>query len=76
MTGSHLQATLSGKIDSLLDGKKSVEKTKAIFHTHPSLRDLFHVLDALGKESKSYSVWPVHDLFYFVVNSSFYLFDY
>ena len=68
MTGSYLQATLSGKIDSLLDGKKSVERTKAIFHTHPSLRDLFHVLDALGKESKSYSVWPVHDLFSFVVN--------
>jgi hypothetical protein len=70
VTGSHLQATLSGKIDSLLGGKKSVEKTKATFHTHPSLRDLFHVLDALGKESKSYTVWPVHDLFFFfVVNS-------
>ncbi|KAF8313525.1 uncharacterized protein EI90DRAFT_3136620 [Cantharellus anzutake] len=47
-------ATFSGERDSLLEGAKSVEKTRIIFYAPPSLKDLLCVLETLTDESKSY----------------------
>ncbi|KAF8333257.1 uncharacterized protein EI90DRAFT_648846 [Cantharellus anzutake] len=52
-------AILSGKRGPLLGRAKSIEKTRVVFRVPPSLKDLLRVLDALGKESKSYQLWPV-----------------
>src|SRR5260221_11319379 len=53
------QAVISGKLSSLLDETKSVGMTRVVFHNQPSLRDLFHVLEALREESTFYQPWPV-----------------
>ncbi len=59
LTVPYYQATVSRDINSLLGKAKSVEKLRVFFHDRPSLKDLFHVLEALRLESKSYILWLV-----------------
>src|SRR5258708_15838114 len=53
------QVVISGKLGSLLDETESVRTTRVVFHSQPSLKDLFHVLEALREESTFYQPWPV-----------------
>ncbi|KAF8328438.1 uncharacterized protein EI90DRAFT_3155807 [Cantharellus anzutake] len=56
--------SFSGKRATLMGSTKSVEKTRIIFRTAPSLRDLFRVLEALRESSKFYELWPENCYFF------------